>query len=683
MMRLTGSLQRKLIISISGVLVVLLALAGYLVTQQLSTLTREKTEAQVYESIRLKAETIKGFFAERARIPLTLFQQPRIRRWLVDYQQRGKNLDDDVGYQDMIATFQAVSSADPTLKSVFVGSANTYEYFYEQGRVGVDSSGPHAGDPKHGYFTNQRPWWQEAIDAGQLYLTSPQVDATDGTVSTVLQMPIYDDEQRLLGVGGVDILISTIADLIDGIDYQGQGQAFLVNEQQQLVYFPSDRVELALNSPLRSLDQVFNQAVKDQQTQGFAELAKQIKTSDTGHGWPLTLRGKDYRVFYVPVASSTPDIQWTLGILVPAALIEGPIAQARWYSLLTIVLIIAVLTLTSYWISRNIFRPVKAIAEAMQDVAQGEGDLTRRLQVNSNDEVGAMARAFNRFADKIQALVQQAYSSSVAVNEAAERVSETVSTLNREVNYEQQQIRDISDAVSAMHGSAAAINEYGAQTTQAISEATEAMQVVSDNSTQTQGLIENVSSDISQITEAVNQLNKDVAEIGSVLEVINSIAEQTNLLALNAAIEAARAGEQGRGFAVVADEVRELATRTQRSTDNIRSTVEQLRHSAGQVKSSMQRTDELSDKGVQQVQQVLAAITDINQAVAQVKDVNEQIASATAQQQQQANTVRDKLDGVHQLTEQAVQHASTMQQDFEQLNSVSTELKITVKRFKV
>jgi len=681
-MQIKGSLQRKLIISISGVLVVLLAAFGIFVTQTIAELTRDKTEAQVAELIELKAAEIKSFFAERARIPLSVLTDPRVTDWLASYDQRGKDLSTDDTYQSITRTFQNLASNDATIKSVFMGSANTYEYLYEQGRVGVDTSGPDAGDPSKGYFTNQRPWWHQAIEKDRLYLTSPQVDATDGTISSVLQMPIKNASGELLGVGGVDILITTIADLVDGIKYQGDGKAFLVNEENQLVYFPTEDVELDLNTPIGKLDGIYERAL-DVPTAGFSALAEAMTQEPRGSGIEVTWKGRDYRVFYVPIASQQPYIDWQLGLLVPSSMIESPISQARWSSFAILMLIIVVLTLVTYYVSMKVFKPVKQIAAAMEDVAQGDGDLTRRLNIDSDDEVGSMARAFNRFSDRIQQLIAHANQSSEQVSEAADRVSKTVNEFNREMQNEQQQLERIVAAVQRMNAASDTINDYAGDATQAVEEAADSVAVVANNSHKTQQVISNVSKSISSATEAVQSLNDDVGNISTVLDVITGIAEQTNLLALNAAIEAARAGEQGRGFAVVADEVRTLATRTQESTDHIQATVEKLQRGANKVKQAMEHTDAMSDDGEQQVERVLSAITQIEQAMRKVTDMNRSISDATGEQSTLAAEVNTELESVHSLTEQMVEHSSAMQADFHRLRDISAELKGTVGRFKI
>jgi len=676
-MQVSSSLQRKLIFSISGALALLLGIAGYFVSVKIAELAEDKVSSQAASLLELKAQEVTSFFTERARVPLTFFQDPRVTTWFANHRQRGANLDSDEKYQGIHQSFNKIVASDETIKSIFIGSANTYEYFYEQGRVGVDTEGANAGDVSKGYFTNKRPWWHEALKQDRLYLTSPQVDATDKTVSSVLQMTVYGPNRQLIGVAGVDILITTVGDLISQVQYENQGSAFIINEQQELVYFARKQDDLELNQPLAELDGKF------QNSQGFAALSSQIASSVSGKGVPVELEGVDYQVFYVPVQAKVPYINWTLGLLVPETVISEPIEQAVFYSTLIIVLIIVVLSLITWVISLRIVRPVKQIANAMSDIAHGDGDLTRRLSIVSNDEVGAVATEFNRFIDKIQGLISQATTNSEQVSSTADRVSDTASKLNQEVVQERGQMDKVADSVSQMMGVSEAIKQQAQNADAVVGEVANSVETVADNSRNTQRVISEVSQAISKATEAVVALNDDVGEIGAVLDVIKNIAEQTNLLALNAAIEAARAGEQGRGFAVVADEVRVLATRTQESTDHIQKTIEKLQSGAAMVKQSMEHSDQMSDQGVQQVEQVLLAIEQIDSAVGQVKQVSKDISSATQEQETIANTIEKNLTAIHRLTELMVNHSGAMDQDSHLLNQLSSELQKIVKQFKV
>ncbi len=676
-MRSHSSLQRKLIISITLSLMILLAISGYIITSQIAQLTRDTTEAQVAELIKIKAEEIKGFFTERSRVPRTFFNDPHLIEWLSNRQQRGQDLSNDDYYNHLITKFKSLVASDSSIKSIFIGSANTFEYFYDNGRVGVEQTGPDEGNPDKGYFTNKRPWWHEALQQDKLYLTSPQIDATDSTVSSVLQMTVYNSTGQLVGVAGVDILITTVSELVDKVRYQNKGVAFLVNQQGQIVYFPADGTQLEINQSLTDLDSVFSE------TSGFTELSKALKNSNQNQADYVVWKGAKYQVFHVPVKSDVPAINWTLGILIPIDMIEGPINSATYYSIINIIIILVLLAIVIFFISSRMIKPVKQIAKTMAEIAHGDGDLTCRLEVVSNDEVGELAVQYNTFVEKIQQSISQASSSSEKVSDTADRVSETASKLNLEVLQEQGQMDNVSSAVSEMMSVSNDIDKFAKEADKVAEKVSESVTVVSQNSNKTQQVITEVSNSIDNANQAAAELDSNVQQIGSVLDVIKTIAEQTNLLALNAAIEAARAGEQGRGFAVVADEVRTLATRSQDSTEVIQSTVEKLQRSAQQMTNSMQRSREASLKGVEQVGLVLAEVRDIVESIGLLKQVNENVSGATRSQQEIANSIEENLRSIHRLTELMVEHSGVMDNDSSILNQISTELQNTVKQFKV
>lgn len=672
-----SSLQRKLVLAISSALALILIVGGFIIANFVIELTKQKIEAEVSALIELKAEQVTGFFVERGRVPSTFLNAPGIKRFLSEYNQRNQDLTNDSQYQEINQALNQLVASDPTIKSVFFSSAKTYEYFYEQGRVGVATEGPDAGDVSKGYFTNKRPWWHEAISKNKLYLTSPQVDATDKTVSSVLQMTLYDDSGEFLGVGGADILITTVGQVISEINYQNQGRAFLIDEQQQVVYFPTDNEKLQLNQPLSEFNEVFSN------TQGFERLSNSIKANNKGLIEDILFEGESYSVFYVPVISSVPEINWTLGLLVPQQVINEPIENTALYLTLSIISIIVVLAAITWVVSAKIVKPVKEIAEAMSDIAHGDGDLTRRLNVASNDEVGAMAKEFNRFIEKLQNIISQTAGSAEQVSNTADRVASTAAKLNDEVLQEQGQMNNVSTSVEQMMTVSDEIRRSSREANDCVLEVKESIDVVSRKSNQTQQVIVDVSESISQSSDAVHELNSDVGEIGAVLDVIKNIAEQTNLLALNAAIEAARAGDQGRGFAVVADEVRVLATRTQESTDHIHQTVEKLQAGAAKVNQLMELSNQKSDAGVQQVHTILSAIESINSAVLRVQQVNQNVSSATQSQQEIAAKIEESLKSIHRVTELMVEHSGIMDLDAGTLNQISSDLKDKVKQFKV
>ncbi|SFD90860.1 methyl-accepting chemotaxis protein [Thiohalospira halophila DSM 15071] len=335
------------------------------------------------------------------------------------------------------------------------------------------------------------------------------------------------------------------------------------------------------------------------------------------------------------------------------------------------------------WFSgRAISRPLQKTAKAMNDVAQGEGDLSARLEVHSRDEVGELAQAFNAFTGRIQELVQRVAGAVDRLAATAQQTSEVAQRTDQGV---QQQKSQTDQVATAMNEMATTVQEVSRNATQAAEAATEAdgeagngRQVVGDS----MEAIRKLADEVNSSAEVMQRLEQDSESIGSVLDVIRDIAEQTNLLALNAAIEAARAGEAGRGFAVVADEVRTLATRTHDSTQEIRETVEKLQNAAREAAGSMQETREGANNTVAKAGEAEASLGRITQSVSKINGMNDQIASSAEEQTAVAEDINRNVTEIASIADRSSEDASQLTASAEELGRLVDELKELVGHFR-
>ena len=658
------SLQKKFMLIVGGSIALMLLITAFFLVNTVADNTRSRVEKELKSLVAREANDVEGFFATYGGVARAFLSSPFLQDFFTRHNTRGAPESQLAQSKDIYATFEGISSQDPIIKSAFFGSAKTGEYFYEEGRVGVDTSGPDAGNPNAGYFATKRPWFTTAVEKGKLYVTPPAVDSQDGSVSAVVQTPIYKNG-ALLGVGGVDILISTVGKVIDAIRYEEQGTAFLLDENQNIVYFPKQSKALPLSSSIRNFDSVFDS------TEGFGKLASNIAANESGivH---VTWKGEDYVAVFEHAQLTNPQMNWSLGILIPASIIDSPINNA-----ITTAIIVA------FVISAKVTQPLVEMRNAMAEIAHGDGDLTKHLEVKSNDEIGALAIEFNTFTDKLRSLLKDTAANTKAVSDAADHLRDVSHATSKEINQERSQVDNVSTAVTQMAATVVEISKNAAQSSDAATKADELVQAGSEQVQDAMREIRALADAISQGVEVVGGLSKESDSIGAVVDVINSIAEQTNLLALNAAIEAARAGEQGRGFAVVADEVRSLASRTQESTTDIRKMVERLQAMSEQTNSVMQEGQSRSQSGVDKTEKVVETLKDITQSIGLVHEQSTHIALATEQQTEVAQDINKSLVAITGLSDKTSQHAEELAVEATQLSAVSGDLKELVGQFKI
>ena len=345
-------------------------------------------------------------------------------------------------------------------------------------------------------------------------------------------------------------------------------------------------------------------------------------------------------------------------------------------------LAIALGLLLAALVARSIVRPIRIAVDAMRDIAAGEGDLTRRLDDVGRNEVAELASAFNQFSEKVRRLVSEVAGSTAQVAAAAEEMSAITDEFNRDVALQRNEIEQVATAMSEMTATVQDVARNAAQAAESAQaadrEAHQGQQVVRE----TVSAIEGVSAEVVRTASAIERLEADSQSISAVLEVIRGVAEQTNLLALNAAIEAARAGEQGRGFAVVADEVRTLASRTQQSTLEIQQVIERLQSGARDATEVMQQGMNQVDASVLQAQQAGTSLASITRAVTSISDMNVQIASAAEQQSAVSDEISQNVVNINQVADRVTESASQTAQASSQLANLAVGLQGLVGQFK-
>ena len=339
--------------------------------------------------------------------------------------------------------------------------------------------------------------------------------------------------------------------------------------------------------------------------------------------------------------------------------------------------------LVIWFVGYGIARPLRQMVAMLEDIAQGDGDLTRRLDVNRSDELGDIAKGFNTFLGKLQNMITQVVSSVQKVSDSSEHTADIAIRTNTGV---QKQLAEIELVATAVHEMTATAQDVARNATHAAEAANHADRAANQGKQTVQHTAEAIAAlaqEIGRAVSVVQTLAKDSENITAILVAIRGIAEQTNLLALNAAIEAARAGEQGRGFAVVADEVRNLAQKTQKATEEIQTMIQQLQQGTRDVVTVMEDSQSKTEISVQQASQAAEALESITQAVSVINDMNTQIASAAEEQSAVAEDINRNVTNIGQVANEVAGGADEASQASAELTQLAEQQRRLINQFKV
>lgn len=345
--------------------------------------------------------------------------------------------------------------------------------------------------------------------------------------------------------------------------------------------------------------------------------------------------------------------------------------------------LVIVLSLVALVVMLSITRQLKNVSNSLRDMANGDGDLTLRIEQQSNDELGELVQWFNLFIEKLHGTVKQMIALEAPMTALASKLGSTAESAKADCEQQKVASQQLTSAMDELILSTSNIAESAAAAAQSTAQTDQDAQ---QGAVRVEGTTKSIGSLAAEITAAANvitKLQQDVDNVGGILDVIKNIADQTNLLALNAAIEAARAGEQGRGFAVVADEVRTLASRTQVSTQEIQQVIEELQSASQKAVSVMSQSQGRAKTSATEIEETGSTLSDISKSVASIAAMNHQIAAATEQQdttskliQNNVNELRASSDRVTSSTESVDQMGVELRQFTVQLNQVAAQFKV-------
>ncbi|MDL5593169.1 methyl-accepting chemotaxis protein [Bacillus subtilis] len=510
-----------------------------------------------------------------------------------------------------------------------------------------------------GFDPRVRPWYKGAESSSTSTLTEPYIDAATG--QTIISIATAAKKAgQSVGVVGGDLSLQTLIDTLSARDFSGMGYAFLVSADGKILVHPDKALVM------KSLKEAYPQDTP-RISSDFSEI---------------TVDGKTRIVTFAPI-KGLPSVNWYIGLSVDKDKAFSMLSQFRTSAVIATVIAVAIIIALLGMLIRILIQPLHVMTRAMEDIADGEGDLTKRLTIQNQDEFGVLGTAFNRFVERIHGSIREVSSSTGQVNEVALRV---VAASNSSMYNSDQQASRTNSVAAAINQLGAAAQEIARNAAQASTQASDARGLAEDGQQVVDRSIKamnQLSSMLSASSSNIESLNSKTVNIGQILEVITSISQQTNLLALNAAIEAARAGEAGRGFAVVADEVRNLAHRTQESAQQVQTMIEELQVGARESVSTMSDSQRHSQDSVEIANLAGERLNSVTQRIGEIDGMNQSVATATEEQTAVVESINVDITEINTLNQEGVENLQATLRACSDLEQQASRLKQLVGSFRI
>ncbi|HEY9041267.1 MAG TPA: methyl-accepting chemotaxis protein [Rheinheimera sp.] len=581
--------------------------------------------------------------------PITLSENLAANSLLHDWMRAGETA---AANHERVLAYLKKQQQNAGASTLFWVSDFSKTYYTEAGVFKTIS----AAEPRDSWFfnfLNSNAKRELAIDA----------DERSGKLTLFVNAAVTVDGKRA-GVAGLGYDVSAIASLVSGYKLGQNGFLFLVDANGMIV------VHRDLSLARKNI----------QQLPQYQAVAQQITQHNTGFSL------QQVQLYDEQVYVGVQDIRDTglkLVAVLPSAEISSAINSVISFSVIASIVLAAVFIALTVVFANSLSNSIRQVGENLLQMSGEGGDLTKQLDDSYDNELGHLAKGFNAIIGKIRELVAEIQQTETAMKTGIEQLAQLANDTFHSTELQRAQTDQVATAITEMGQTISEVSGIAHHTAQDTEAAVQDTHKTNDNMALTSRTMQQLNSVMGDIEKTIVDFAQQASQINSVVEVINAISEQTNLLALNAAIEAARAGEQGRGFAVVADEVRNLAKRTQESTLEIRDQIAQLQQTAQQSTAAIREGTVSSQQVAENTEHSVAALINIKQKFEAISSGNHQVAAATEEQgtvvehiNESAHLISDSAASIHHNAEQQLKAISLLQQRAEQLRALVTQFKV-------